>query len=243
MTTTLRSLSLNDLSWVEVRDHLTRDTRLLVPVGACDQYGPHLPIGSTTLVAEAVASVLSRDFGVLRAPAVPYGVNLPSARGFPGAAALQEKTLHRVLNDLLACWETQGFKEFILLTAHSHDPHVEAIASVAIRTGRIRVIELMGIDVSSHLDRDRGPTHGGEALTSLMLYLHPRKVNLAAARDSAPTRGGKGLPRRLGKLPAGSAGAVGFPSSASAEKGEKIFEQMVERIRAKVFLQPEPEPA
>lgn len=241
MTTALRSLSLNDLSWVEVRDHLARDSRLIVPVGACDQFGPHLPIGAATLVAEAVAEVLSRDFGVLRAPVVPYGVNLPADKPFPGAGSLQEKTLHRVLNDLLACWEDQGFTEFILLTAHAYDPHVEAIASVAIRTGRIRVIELLGIDWSAYLDRDQGPTHGGEVLTSLMLYLHPGKVNLDAARNTPPPRG-RGGPPRLARLPAGSAGSTGFPTAATAEKGETIFGEMVERIRDKIFLHPEPEP-
>lgn len=232
-----RSFLLTDLSWSDVEAHLRRDRRLLVPVGVCDQYGPHLPIGSGTVVAEAIAADLSRDFGVLRAPTLPFGVNLPTTRPFAGTAGIQEKTLHRLLNDALASWEDHGFDEFILLTAHDHDPHVEALASVSGTRARVRVIEILGIDFSEFLDGRGGPQHGGEVLTSLMLYLRPDKVNRRRAVDFH-LPGPDSEVRRVACLPADSPGSIGDATLATAEKGERIYAHIVQKIRAKVLLAP-----
>ena len=67
---------------------------------------------------------------MLLAPTVEYGVNVETERGFAGNASLRKKTLHRMLNDLLNTWESTGLREFILLTAHEHDPHLEALSTV-----------------------------------------------------------------------------------------------------------------
>lgn len=204
-------------------------------MGVCDQYGPHLPIGSGTVVAEAIAATLARDFGILQAPTIPFGVNLPADRAFAGTAGVREKTLHRLLNDALASWEDHGFEEFILLTAHDHDPHVEALASVTGTRARVRVIEVMGIDFSEYLDGRGGPQHGGEVLTSLMLYLRPDKVNREQTEDFRLPDGADDV-RRVECLPASSSGAVGEANLATAEKGARIFEHIVQKIRAKVLL-------
>jgi creatinine amidohydrolase len=235
MESSNRSFLLTDLSWSDVEAHLRRDRRLLVPVGVCDQYGPHLPIGSGTVVAEAVAAELARDFGILRAPTLPFGVNLPAERPYAGTAGIQEKTLHRLLNNLLASWEDHGFEEFILLTAHDYDLHVDALASVSGTRARVRVIELLGIDFSEFVSGRGGAQHGGEVMTSLMLYLRPDKVNLRRAVDfqlPAPQSDA----RRISCLPAESPGSVGMATLASAETGSRIFAHIVQKIRSKVLL-------
>jgi creatinine amidohydrolase len=154
------SLLLTDLTVAEIRERLSTDRRLIIPVGACDQYGPHLPVGATTLLAESFARQLSVDFEVLRAPALPYGVNVPSEGNSQGTSSLRQKTLHAILNDLLACWEDRGFAEFILLTVHDYDSHVEAMATVTGAASRIRVIEVLNMNLSSFLEGESGPEHG-----------------------------------------------------------------------------------
>src|SRR3712207_3262152 len=106
---------------------ISADPRLIVPIGTCEQHGPHLPFGCDTIIVERLADDLSARFGVLRAPAVEYGVNTPLEREIPGNAAMRKKTLHRMLNDLIGTWEEGGVREFILLTAHRYDPHQEAL--------------------------------------------------------------------------------------------------------------------
>lgn len=237
-----RSLCLTSLTWVEVGAHLAHDRRLIVPVGTCDQHGPHLPIGTSTLIADALCTALSRDFGVLRAPALQYGVNLPTERLYAGTASLREKTLHRMLNDLLAAWEDDGFEEFILITAYNYDPHVEALATVTGTHARIRVIEALAIDLSEFTDGPDSAGHGGEIETALMLYLYPERVRMEAAEDFRPPGDAKVFSHSgsLVRIPAQSPGTVGLPSLATAEKGRLIFEYIVQKIRAKVFLAAEP---
>jgi creatinine amidohydrolase len=190
-------------------------------------------------VAEAIVDELAADFGVLRAPLLPYGVNVPAARDFAGASGLREMTLHSMVNDLLAVWEDHGFAEFILITAHRYDPHVEAIATVSGTRARVRVIEVMELDFSGILDGRGGPEHGGEVMTSLMLYLHPDKVNLGRAEDFSPTPPDEPPPRHLGKLPPLCPGNVGQPTLATREKGEALFELITRKIREKIFLSPD----
>ena len=86
---------------VAVAASLARDARLSVPVGTCEQHGPHLPLGCDTLIVERLADDLSAEFAVVRAPTLEYGVNVVTERHFAGNASLRKKTLHRVLNDLL----------------------------------------------------------------------------------------------------------------------------------------------
>lgn len=240
MTADSSSLLLTDLTPADVEDHLAHDRRLIVPVGACDQYGPHLPLGAATRVAEAFAERLCRDFGVLRAPSVHYGVNVPADRSFTGPATLRQKTLHALLNDLLAGWEDTGFNEFILLTVHDYDSHVEAIATVTLASSRVRVIELVNIDLSLILEGRSGPEHGGEILTSLMLHLYPERVRMDRATDFIPRDRVVSTLRRLPRIPADSPGVLGQPTLASSEKGRRLYEHIYEKIRTRVFVdQPE----
>ena len=106
----------------EVAAAISADPRLIIPVGTCEQHGRHLPLGCDTMIVEHLADDLSAEFGVCVAPTLEYGVNVDTERGFPGNASLRKKTLHRMLNDLLDTWESTGVLEFILLTAHEHDP-------------------------------------------------------------------------------------------------------------------------
>src|SRR5207244_13286523 len=71
----------------EVRFILERDARLLVPVGTCEQHGPHLPLGCDTIIVERLADDLSGALEILRAPTIEYGVNTATNRPFPGNAS------------------------------------------------------------------------------------------------------------------------------------------------------------
>ena len=230
---------LKELIPVEVASILHEDPRLIVPVGTCEQHGPHLPLGSDTIIVERLADDLSAEFGVLRAPTVEYGVNVETEQGFIGNGSVRKKTLHRVLNDLLASWEATGFREFILLTAHGHDPHQEALATVITTQARVRVVDIFAVDVSDILEGQREPMHGDEVDTSLMLYLAPALVHLELAQDYMMSREELRRYRRGWlRVPKGSPGSIGRPTLASAAKGEALYERIRRRISDRVFLAP-----
>lgn len=226
----------------EVAAVIERDPRLIVPVGTCEQHGPHLPLGCDTIIVERFASDLSAESGVLLAPTVEYGVNVETERGFAGNASLRKKTLHRMLNDLIDTWESTGVREFILLTAHEHDPHLEALSTVITSGARVRVVDIFGVDFSDLLQGQEEPMHGDEVDTSLLLYIAPELVNLESAQDYMMSREELRRYRRGWlRVPRGSPGSIGRPSLATAEKGRAIYERIHARIRDRIFVAPPPE--
>lgn len=234
-------LALDELSWIDVAAHLAHDPRLIIPVGALEQHGPHLPLGANVLIARRFSLDLSHEFGVLRAPTFSFGVNVQTERAYAGTAALSRKTLHRALNELLDCWEGHGVTEFIMITGHRHDPHLEALATLLTTTSRVRVLDIWDVEIHDLLDGAPTAEHAGEAETSLMLHLYPDLVRMDRARDFTLSpeefrrymRGGMPAP------PAGGTGCVGRPTLATADKGKVIYDRILDVIRRAVFLRPD----
>ena len=221
----------------EIAKTIDADARLIVPVGTCEQHGPHMPMGCDTIIVERLADSLSAEFGVLRAPTLEYGVNVVTERGFAGNAWLRRKTLHRTLNDLLDTWESTGIKEFILLTAHEHDPHLEALATVITNEARVRVIDIFGMDFRDLLQGQTEPMHGDEVDTSLILFLAPELVRMDLAQDYMMSREELRRYRRGWlRIPKGSPGSIGRPRLATKEKGQLLYERIHDRVRERVFL-------
>ena len=226
----------------EVASAIRADPRLIIPVGTCEQHGRHMPLGADTMIVEHLADDLSAEFGLCVAPTLEYGVNVATERGFPGNAWLRKKTLHRMLNDLLDTWESTGVLEFILLTAHEHDPHQEALATVITTTARVRVVDVFAIDFRDMLEGQSAPMHGDEVDTSLLLFLAPHLVRMDLAEDYMMSREELRRYRRGWlKVPKGSSGSIGRPSLASAAKGAAIYARIRDRVRSRVFLAPEPD--
>lgn len=228
-------LHLKDLVPDEVRRVLERDPRLLVPVGTCEQHGPHLPLGCDTLIIERLADDLSAAFQVLRAPTVEYGVNRGSRRRFPGNASLRRKTLHRLMNDLVGSWEQAGVDAFIILTAHGYDPHQEALSTLRTRQARVLTVDVFALDFGGRLEDAEGPLHGSELDTSLLLYVAPELVRMDLAQDFVLPARQQARFGRGGHLPSASPGSVGRPTIATREQGERLYKMIYERIATRVL--------
>jgi len=226
----------------EIAATVAADPRLILPVGTCEQHGPHLPVGSDTIIVERLADDLSAEFGVLRAPTLEFGVNSSTERGYVGNSSLRRKTLHRALNDLIDSWETNGIREFILLTAHEHDGHIDALATVVTSGARVRVVDLFDVDLHDLLESQPDPIHGGEVDTSLMLYLAPELVRMDLALDYTMATGDHRRYRKGWlKIPELSPGSVGRPRLASADKGKLVYQRIQSRVRERVFLTAAPD--
>ena len=239
-----KPLRLKEMTPDEARLGFAANPRLIIPVGTCEQHGPHLPFGCDTIIVERLADDLSAEFRIVRSPTVEYGVNDETAEEFPGNASVRRKTLRRWLNDLLPDWEQAGVEEYLILTMHGHAPHQEALGTVVTGRARVRVIDILAIDLGALVDDPTGPIHGGEVDTSLLLYVAPHLVRMDQARDfilpeDAVRRYRRGSTMRL---PAISPGSVGQPTRASADKGRRIYTFILDRIR-KCVLAPNPAPA
>ena len=196
-----------------------------------DQHGPHLPLGANVLIADRVARAVSQRLGILRAPTFSYGV-LMGGGPFAGTTGLRRKTLHRAINELLAQWEDDGVSEFVIITAHRYEPHLEALLMALTDTSTNSVYDLYQIDVRDVLESDPESEHGGELETSLLLHLAPELVHMDEVEDFVPDA--KALRRYTrGRVPAPppeSRGVVGRPKRGTPEKGAALFERYVQEI-------------
>ncbi len=229
----MQSYALDELPWTDVARALERDRRLIFPVGALEQHGPHLPLGANTIIASSVAGDVSASLGILRAPAFSYGVTL--GRGpYAGRAGLRRKTLHKAVNELLAQWEDHGFEHFVIVTAHRFEPHLEALLMALTGRAEKSVYDLYEIDVSDVIGSDPEAEHAGELETSLMLHLNPELVRTDEVADFMPEGGAlrRYTRRRVPKPPKDALGVMGFPVSATADKGARIHRRYVDRLVA-----------
>ena len=236
------SCALDELTWREVSRILARDPRLVVPVGALEQHGPHLPLGTNTFIAEHVARDLSLELGILQAPAFAYGVGLPAKEPFAGTTTLRRKTFHRAINELLAGWEDDGFREFILITAHRYEPHLDALLMALTTESLTTVVDLYAIDVGDILDISPEAEHAGEVETSLMLHLAPERVRRDQIADYVLDPGAlrRYVRGRVPTPPPDSEGAMGRPSLATAERGRLIYRRYLEGVRRAVTCHDRP---
>ena len=205
-----RPLRLQELTPDEARDRLLDSGRLMIPAGTLEMRGRHLPLGADCILLERLADDLSARTGVPRAPVIPVGVHLRRDATTPGVAALTRKTLHRVMNELIASWEEgAGVRETFILTAHAAEPHLEALSTIR-ALGSIRVIDILGFDFGALLERPERVVHGWELDTSLLLHVAPELIRDAEA---------------IARL------------SASREKGARIYDYILEQVEAR-WLQP-----
>lgn len=225
------SYAIDQLPWPDVEEILDSEPRLILPVGALEQHGTHLPVGSNIVIARWVAREVSERTGILRAPTLSYGVTVGGGP-YPGRAGLRRKTLHRVVNELVQMWEQDGVEHFAIITAHRFEPHLEALLMTATGSSSRSVFDLYQIDVSDIIESDPELEHAGELETSLMLHLAPDLVRTERARDFLP-RGGalrRYTRRRVPKPPADSRGVIGAPTLATAEKGRRVFRRYVDML-------------
>jgi len=222
---------LKEMNPSAIRERLAARSTLIVPVGTTEQHGPHLPLGCDTVIVERLADDLSAAEGVLRAPTLEYGVHTRSP-SFPGGAALQRKTLHKVMNELIESWETgAGVQEFLILTAQANDAHQEALSTIRSETAHILVVDVFALDFTGQLERPDDPVQGGELDTSLLLYIAPDLVRMELAQDYTLPADRRFRPGSSRRVPEGFPGSVGFPSLASAQKGERLYRFILGQVQ------------
>jgi creatinine amidohydrolase len=219
-------MRLEELTWKEVEAYLGSNRQLIVPVGTCEQHGPHLPLNTDTLITNKLAEYLSEETGILVGPTLNYGVNLPCDKGYAGTCSTTKELLKDFLASVLEWWKGQGFERFYLLSAHGDPQHIEALESLDPNT--VRVLELYEYDMTGVLEKQPGAKHAGEAETSVMMYLYPEKVRRAEIQDfETPFEEFEPylLHEKTGAIK-GSPGNQGYPSWASADKGKALFSRM-----------------
>jgi creatinine amidohydrolase len=221
----MKPLRLADLTWVEVKEYLRDRGDVILPFGSVEEHGYHLPLSTDGDVAWAIAEALSARTGAAVAPMVWYGVS-NTTREYAGTTMAFFDSFKAYVRDLLHSLRGTGFSVVYLLSGHLSGSQVMAIkeASREVEGLKAYFLDLRRLDFSDILETE--PYHACEAETSLMLYLHPGKVDMARAVDEE-IRVEKYAVQGLRKT---ESGVFGAPTRASREKGEKIFQRIIEEF-------------
>ena len=203
---------------------------VLVPLGSTEQHGPHLPLSTDTLIAEAWAAAVARSlevttaFDVLVAPALPYGA-AGEHQSFAGTLSIGTEATATVIVELARSAASVADK-MVLLSGHAGN--VDALRAA------VRQLRTEGHEIDMVLPVLTGSdAHAGRTETSLMLHIAPHLVAMERAEPGNTAPIGELLPdMRSGGVAAVAAnGVLGDPAGATAEEGERLLTELVEHAR------------
>ncbi len=219
---------LAELTWPEVPS----GALLVVPIGSCEQHGPHLPLDTDLRIADALCVALAdaRD-DVVIAPPVSIGAS-GEHEAFPGTLSIGTLVLEAVVIELVrSALPAEGagrpspFRAVLLVNGHGGN--IEALG----RAEALLVDEGRAVAVW-HPQVPGGDSHAGRTETSLLLHLEPTCVRLdrievgstARWREIGPTVLADGLAAVTAN------GVLGDPTAASASEGARVFAALSDQL-------------
>ena len=226
--------------WVDF-DELRGETDLaIVPTGAVEVYGQHLPTGTDSIVVTHVARRVGDELGAAVLPTLPVGFSR-SLGDFPGTLTISTATLAAYLRESVESVIAWGFKR--VLFVNSHRGNVGPINEVAMELQQrygVRCAQVFWWDYVAALSKDLVETgahangHAAEVGTSIMLYLEPDLVVRDRIEDQTPTEAPEyaDIIQYKGMRVRSATGVVGNPEKASTEKGAEMVRRGVDRIAA-----------
>jgi len=218
---------------------------VMLPIGATEQHGPHLPTGTDTAIAESLCAYASAKAGVLMLPPVPITVSVGHTTKWDGTVSVMHETLMLYLRETVAWLVAKGWDRVLFVNSHFGNNATLLCAVDRLRTDylgklQIGVVNTYAVsdDVWAQFIQDADDLHANRAETDLMLFIDPKSVDtnaLPGADDpDRTTNGGTGLVFSYPVSQTSTHGVTGMPSTASAERGEKLFIQMGDALTAKL---------
>lgn len=243
---------LAQLTWEEVRKLDRSRTLVVLPVGAIEAHGPHLPLDTDVVIATAMARagahrLAARGSTVLILPAFAYTV-ASFAAAFPGTLSLAAITVTAVLVDLARSLSQQGFRLLAVANAHLDPEHLTALTEAVKLARADRLLPIIVPDLTrkpwgSRLGAEfkSGACHAGQFESSIVLSERPAAVRDAVRRALPPNPVSLSEAISQGKQTFDEAGGprayFGDPAAASATEGAQLVETLGGILDEAVFAE------
>lgn len=235
-----QGVELGALTWPHAADRLGQSltpapSTLIIPLGATEQHGPHLPLETDTVIAGAWATAVAMRLPALVAPPLPYGAS-GEHQAFAGTLSIGHETLRSVIVEL-ARSARSAVGRVVLLSGHAGN--LDSLHAVE------RRLAYEGHDVVSMVpvwpDRPRHTidAHAGRTETSLMLHLRPDLIDREQLGPPLGSAGGHPIGesrplaeimnqlRTKGVMAVSPSGILGDLTGATADEGRELFEELV----------------
>ena len=236
-----------DLTWPEFADRIAALAPVILPVGALEQHGLHLPLDTDTEIAAQFAVRLAVRVNGLVLPALSYGARSLARSGggsrFPGTVNLSGAMLSHLVAEIVGEQARHGVTRIIVLLGHGeNDPFAIEGAEMVLANaaaGGVRILVIGWWQVLTAADVDPlfpegfpgwDREHAARVETALMLALAPERVRLAAlgAIDAIVATPYIVLPTPENAVP--SQGSLADPRGATAEAGQELVDTIVSRL-------------
>lgn len=213
------------LAWPAAQARAREGATLLLPVGATEQHGPHLPLTTDTDVAVAVADRAARlTPGAVVAPALAFGAS-GEHEDFAGTLSIGEDAVEAVLVELVRS-ASRHFTRVVIVSTHGGNGR--ALGRALAR------LEAEGHPVAAWVPSWTGDLHAGRMETSLMLAIAPSRVDLSAAAPGDRRSAAALMPllRRHGVRAVSANGVLGDPAGATVGEGERLLDEAARELAA-----------
>jgi creatinine amidohydrolase len=225
----------DELTWEDVAG--LRDSGIdmaILPVGATEQHGLHLPLGVDSFSATAVAEGVSARTGIPVLPALSYGCSLGHSTKWPGTLSLRPETLARVVFEIAEWIVSAGFDRLLLLNGHVTNwaPLRCGLENIRHEFPQLRIAlrsiwEISG-EIGKRYHEDAVNFHANCAETSVMLALRPELVRMEKAVDEPDRAAHCFFAYSMDQET--EHGAVGNPTQASERFGQELLELCIEQL-------------
>lgn len=231
------------LTFEDARDLDRGRAVAILPVGAIEAHGPHLPLATDGLIAEAMASAGARRLSaggteVVLLPALPYAT-APFAAAFPGTLSVRASTVTALLLDLARELTRQGFAALALASAHLDPAHRAALEASVTQAREERLLPVVWPDLARKPWAPRlteefrsGACHAGQFEGSVVLAVRPEWVREDVRAGLAPNPRSLSQAIREGAQTFAEAGGprayFGAPAGATAGEGHATIETLGE---------------
>jgi creatinine amidohydrolase len=227
-------LTVADATWEEVRDLGRSRPVALLPVGAVEAHGPHLPLQTDVVIAEAAARAAAAALdaegtSVLLLPALTYTA-APFAEEFPGTISIRPETVAALLTDIAAALRRFEARALVLVNAHLDPAHLRALHAAVANADAAETVPIVFPDLSRKPwalrltdEFKSGACHAGRFESSIVMAARPGLVRDEIRRALPPNPASISVAIRAGKTTFEKAGGprayFGAPAEATVAEG------------------------